>query len=206
MSDPTVAALFVMPDGPYYANIGTIEPWGLPDRDARDYRGPHPVIAHPPCKRWGRYWSGGPSARVRRELGDDDGCFAYALYAVRRWGGIVEHPEASHAWAVHGIARPPKGGGWIEADRLGGRTSCVEQGHYGHRARKATWLYAYRVATPELTWGKAPGRARLDDGCHSAAERASGQGAGRTRITARECAETPPEFARLLIGMVRGRV
>jgi hypothetical protein len=108
----------------------------------------------PPCERWGRYWSGGPSARVRRQLGDDGGCFASALAAVRRWGGVLEHPEASHAWRAHGLIPPLKRGGWSVADDLGGWTCCVEQGHYGHRARKATWLYARGVELPSLTWGR----------------------------------------------------
>ncbi len=100
-----IAALFVMRGGPYYGLPG-VDPWDV-ERDARTYAGPWPVVAHPPCERWGRYWSGGPSARVRRELGDDDGCFASALASVRRWGGVLEHPEASHAWAAHGLLAPP---------------------------------------------------------------------------------------------------
>ena len=135
-----IAALYVAQGGVYY-NRDDVEPWGLPDRDARLYAGPWPVIAHPPCARWGRYWSGGPTARVRRKLGDDDGCFAAALDSVRRWGGVLEHPEASHAWQRFELNAPPRDGGWITADFCGGWTCCVEQGHYGHAARKATWLY-----------------------------------------------------------------
>jgi len=67
-----IAALFVLPDGPY-ADVSGVDCWGQ-DRDARLYNGPYKVIAHPPCERWGRYWFGGPSARVRRVKGDDDGC------------------------------------------------------------------------------------------------------------------------------------
>ena len=63
-----VAALFVETNGIYFG-LPNIDPWDK-QRDARLYPGPHPVIAHPPCERWGRYWSGGPSARVRRRMGD----------------------------------------------------------------------------------------------------------------------------------------
>ncbi len=144
-----IAALFVEEDG-VYAGREDVDAWGI-SRDARLYAGPYPIVAHPPCERWGRYWSGGPSAKVRRKLGDDGGCFASALASVRRWGGVIEHPEATHAWVAHGLPKPPKSGGWIEAP--GGWTCCVEQGHYGHAARKATWLYRTGARPPELIWG-----------------------------------------------------
>lgn len=198
----TVAALYVAPKGTYYG-LPDVEPWGLPERDARDYAGPWPVVAHPPCERWGRYWSGGPSAKVRRELGDDEGCFDAALTAVRRWGGVLEHPEASHAWRVFGITRPPRSGGWIQADDRGGWTCCVEQGHYGHRARKATWLYAVGCDLPALEWGRSRG-IRLDQGFHSADERRRAPSfRPHPRISARECAATPPAFRDVLLGMAR---
>lgn len=62
-----IAALYVLPDGPY-AGLEGVEVWDEA-RDARTYAGPWPVVAHPPCQRWGRYWSGGPSATVRRKAG-----------------------------------------------------------------------------------------------------------------------------------------
>ncbi len=132
-----IAALFVAPGGAYF-DLPGVDPWDQA-RDARRYPGPHAVVAHPPCERWGRYWSGGPSAKVRREKGDDQGCFESALASVRKWGGVLEHPEASSAWDTFGLMRPPKTGGWLRNPI--GWTCCVEQGHYGHRARKATWLY-----------------------------------------------------------------
>ena len=61
---PKIAALYVEKDGPYFG-LPHVDPWPI-ERDARKYRGPFPVVAHPPCERWGRYWSGGPSAKVRR--------------------------------------------------------------------------------------------------------------------------------------------
>src|ERR1700682_4131333 len=84
---PVIAALFVHKGGTYFG-LPNVDPWDKA-RDARKYRGPHRVAAHPPCERWGRYWSGGPSARVRRLLGDDDGCFMAAIEAVRRYGGVL---------------------------------------------------------------------------------------------------------------------
>jgi len=134
-----VAALFVERDGAYYG-LPNVDPWDA-ERDARRYSGPYPVVAHPPCQRWGRFWSGGPNASFPRELGDDKGCFAAALAAVRRWGGILEHPEASHAWAAHGLCRPPIDGTWVAADWLDGFrgwTCCVAQGAYGHLARRGS--------------------------------------------------------------------
>jgi hypothetical protein len=199
-----IAALYVQQGGAYFGLDG-VDPWPE-SRDARLYDGPHPVVAHPPCERWGRYWSGGPSAKVRRIKGDDGGCFAAALSAVRRFGGVLEHPEASAAWPWFGLHKPPKGGGWVVADDLGGWTCCVEQGHYGHRARKATWLYAHGVELPSLRWGKAHGKMRLDEGCHSAVERARLRKAGvvaQKRITGAELAATPVPFRDLLISIAR---
>jgi len=165
-----IAALFVETKG-VYAELPGVDPWDEA-RDARLYAGPHAVVAHPPCQRWGRYWSGGPSVKVRRTLGDDAGCFASALASVRRWGGVLEHPEASHAWRTYGLFAPPRGGGWVVADDCGGWTCCVEQGHYGHPARKATWLYARGVVPPSLKWGRSATSGRkLDLGFHSAEER-----------------------------------
>jgi hypothetical protein len=197
-----IAALFVEPRGSY-ANLPGVELWPE-SRDARKYSGPHRVVAHPPCERWGRYWGGGPSAKEPRFLGDDGRCFAFALRAVREWGGVLEHPEASHAWAHFGILRPPKTGGWLRVD--GGWTCCVEQGHYGHAARKATWLYANVSNPPELIWGPSTGR-RLDEGFHSAAERRAARGAGKKpakRLSARENLATPTEFREVLLSIARG--
>jgi len=204
MSEGMIAALYVLPDGPY-ANQAGIDAWPE-DRDARLYPGPHPVIAHPPCARWGRYWSGGPSARVRRKLGDDAGCFEAAIKAVQQWGGVLEHPEASHAWEAFYVNKPPRSGGWVSAGETGW-TCCVEQGHYGHRARKATWLYACGMAEdslPELTWGPAPSGIRLDQGFHSAEERRRAVRTGITqRLSKRQRALTPDPFRDCLLEIAR---
>lgn len=150
-----IAALFVETDGCYFGLSG-VDAWDIV-RDARRYRGPHRVVAHPPCQRWGRYWHGSTRKPHQFELGADDGCFEFALAAVRAHGGVIEHPCDSKAWAHFDLATPARGGGWIRADDLGGYTCCVDQGHYGHFANKATWLYVCGVDPadlPELIWGK----------------------------------------------------
>lgn len=199
-----IAALYVQRGGCYWDQPG-IDAWDE-ERDARRYAGPWPVVAHPPCERWGRYWFGGPSWRgERKRLGDDGGCFAAALGAVRAWGGVLEHPADSHAWAMFGLNAPPRAGGWVAADWHGGWTCCVEQGAYGHRARKATWLYAVGCDLPSLRWGRASGEfARLDDGFHSTEERRRAVRTGICqRLSRRERAATPIEFRDLLISLAR---
>ena len=114
----------------------------------------------------------------------------------------MEHPELSYAFEEFGLGKPPKSGGWVPACSVPGYICHVEQGHYGHRARKATWLYAHGVKLPEIIWGKAEGKIRLDQGHHSRAERIA-RGEQHRRITARECLSTPPAFAELLLSAAR---
>lgn len=152
-----IAALYVQTNGSYF-DLPDVDPWDEA-RDARQYNGPYPVVAHPPCQRWGKMWFGQPlTVKLtgrRKKKGDDEGCFEAALKAVRQYGGILEHPWGSHAWAHFGLNKPSREGGWIAADMLGGWTCCIEQGRYGHYARKPTLLYAFGVELPELLWGKS---------------------------------------------------
>jgi hypothetical protein len=152
-----IAALYVARGGSYF-NVPGVDPWDEA-RDARLYTGPWPVVAHPPCQRWGKFYAGQPlhikRTGERKTLGDDDGCFESALAAVRTYGGVLEHPRDSHAWKHFGLKKPPRAGGWIKADKYGGWTCCVEQGRYGHYARKPTFLLAYKCVLPELDWGES---------------------------------------------------
>ena len=47
-----IAALFVEKDGCYYG-LPNVDPWDE-ERDAKKYIGFNPVVAHPPCHRWGK--------------------------------------------------------------------------------------------------------------------------------------------------------
>ena len=201
-----IAALYVHDGGPYFGLDG-VDPWSE-SRDARLYAGPRPVVAHPPCERWGNYWDGGPSAKVKRLLGDDGGCFAAALHAVRTWGGVLEHPCNSRAWQWFGMNRPPINGGWVNADFEGGWTCCVSQAKYGHRAEKLTWLYAAKVSDlPVLDWGRVPGICAQDEEYASTRSPAAVAKRGMIeRMGKVERAQTPAAFRDLLISIARSVV
>lgn len=175
----TVAALFCFADGAYSASSG-VEVWDI-RRDARLYAGPHPVVAHPPCRVWSR-------AQPDRSLvGKDGDCFRLALAAVREWGGVLEHPASSAAWTFYGLNKPPMAGGWVNAD-FGGLWTChVEQGHYGHPCRKATWLLAFGCELPSLRWGPSSALVSLASGFRSDKDRS----------------RTPGPFRDLLLAMAR---
>ena len=154
-----IAALYVDPQG-CYSGMPDVGPWGE-DRDARTYPGPHRVVAHPPCQRWGRFWHGSTRKPHQFQLGDDGGCFAAALAVVMRWGGVLEHPAHSKAWDAFGLLKPKTGAGW-QFDAGNGVWVCyVEQGHYGHASRKPTWLLVAGVQPadlPELNWARGAQR------------------------------------------------
>jgi hypothetical protein len=199
-----IAALFVEADG-CYSGLSEIDAWDEA-RDARLYAGPHPVVAHPPCQRWGRFWHGSPRKPHQFKLGDDNGCFKAALSAVREFGGVLEHPADSRAWAHFGLNRPYRGCNWIAADFEGGWTCYVDQGHYGHAAKKPTWLYANGVALADLNRAILP--QRLDPvilarhGYEYARRKGLVSMVGGKRKTEIRNA-TPPLFRDLLISIAR---
>ena len=203
-----VAALFVETGGGYF-NLPDVDPWDR-DRDARNYAGPWPVVAHPPCQRWGKFWAGQPLAikktGIRKIKGDDDGCFLSALNSAREFGGVIEHPWGSAAWSHFNINTPPREGGWIVADFYGGWTCCVEQGRYGHYARKPTLLLAYSVDLPELRWGISEPRldpAVIERMGLERAKRLGELGAKGGGTDSRPRIGTPPEFRDLLLSIAR---
>jgi len=184
-----IAALYVQTGGAYYG-IEDVDPWDEA-RDARLYAGPWPVVAHPPCARWCRL-AGMIEKRYGHARGDDGGCFAAALEAVRTYGGVLEHPARSEAWPAFNLPIPRRGGGWIGSLEDPGWSTWVDQGFYAHALAKGTWLYAVGVPLPELRWGVSPaGRLPHRDPSMSATD--------RTRLTI----PTPPAFRDVLIAMAR---
>lgn len=189
----TVAALYVEADG-VYANLPDVEVWDE-QRDARTYSGPWPVVAHPPCARWCMLASVNEK-RWGATIGDDGGCFAAALEAVERFGGILEHPAYTLAWSRFGLPRPGRHGWTRNFDRPGWSAE-VSQSAYGHEARKRTWLYYVGDTPPVLEWADPEGEGVVGAGVNS------GQSAGRPRLTNRAALATPDAFRDVLIAAAR---
>lgn len=108
------------------------------DRDARTWTGQGPVIAHPPCRGWGRL-----RHMSRPAIGELD-LAHYAVAACRSVGGVLEHPALSTLWASASLPRPGV------RDHFNGWTLPVDQHSFGHRAKKFTWLYICGIEPAEL--------------------------------------------------------
>lgn len=191
-----IAALYVQKAGVYYG-IDDVETWDEA-RDARTYPGPYPVVAHPPCARWCRL-AGLVEARWGHKRGEDGGCFASALSCVRRWGGVLEHPAYSDAWATFGLPKPVQYG-W-QRGICGGWSTYVEQGRYGHPAKKATWLYSFGCVLPTLEWGRVPdGQSKaLVSWCGNHTK----SGDIRPRVGKDAASRSPEPFRDVLLNMAR---
>lgn len=124
----TVAVLFARADSHYKALPGC-DVWDI-ERDARLWPGGCSVIAHPPCRAWGRLRQFAQPRPGEKELA------ILAVANVRRFGGVLEHPAESSLWIDQRLPRPGE-----FPDEFGGWSMKIEQYHWGHRAEKATWLY-----------------------------------------------------------------
>lgn len=200
----TVAALYVDRKGPYPSMPG-VEIWDEA-RDATRYAGPHPVVAHPPCQRWCKLaknvaWRF-PN-RPEMQVGADGGLFAAALAAVRRHGGVLEHPAWSLAWPRFGLLAPPRKG-WARS--LDGEWTCeVAQSAYGHECRKLTWLVLVGAEPPPDTrWDKPRGTRLLTHFAqrHSGDHNDTGRGHD-ARVSGKATHLTPPAFAEFLVSLAR---
>ena len=197
-----VAALFVHPRGPY-SGRPDVDAWTAA-RDARRYSGPWPVVAHPPCARWSAYtFFARGGVKQDKQIGDDGGCFAAALRAVRTWGGVLEHPRYSRAWPAFGIQRPPRGGGWQRLG-CGGWTCEVWQGRYGGKVPKPTWLYYYGARPPApLDWKVATKREAVFTTFYRNDRRRSRR-SGLTLQSTQQRSRTPDRFRDVLLELARG--
>lgn len=182
-----VAVLFVRPDS-IYRTLG-VDCWDA-ERDARNYQGPHPVVAHPPCRGWGSLRAMSHATEDEKALGP------WAVNQIRRWGGVLEHPAYSTLWKATGLPRPGK------TDAHGGYTLDVDQYWWGHRAQKRTWLYVCgcnprNLPAMPIKLGTAP---RVVTNRHGLR---AGQPGYRSEITKRERDATPPELAEWLVELAR---
>ena len=191
-----IAALFVHKDGAYFG-LPTVDPWDK-SRDARTYNGSDPVVAHPPCNLWVRFakinfirWGG-----EHNRPGNDKGCFAAALAAVRRCGGVLEHPAQSYAWRKYELPKP-LGIGWQQTSCEGEWVCEVWQSAYGHAARKRTWLFYKGPRPPEMNWDRPAGTHQI--GFHDQ----RGKARNKPTISGKKASATPMAFLDMLLVLAR---
>lgn len=122
-----VAVLFARADS-VYKSIPGCDVWDI-DRNARMWPGGSPIVAHPPCRAWGRL------RHFAKPRSDEKGLALWAVKQIRAFGGVLEHPVASTLWEAAGLPSPG------DRDEFGGWTLPVYQHWWGHRAEKATILY-----------------------------------------------------------------
>jgi hypothetical protein len=104
---------------------------------------------------------------------------------------------------------PPTSGAWVRSID-GGWTCHVEQFRYGHRARKATWLYAHGATyLPSLRWGSTRRSAsvhgsRVGPGHRVSALQNHGRRApGVKELSKQEASRTPEAFKAQLLAIAR---
>lgn len=186
----TVAALYIDERG-VYPKMPDVECWGV-ERDARLYAGPWSVIAHPPCGPWGEL----------RHLykGNEHDCAGYAIAAVRKFGGVMEHPHKSKFWAVADTPAPGS-----PLDEFGGFTVDVDQVSWGHVARKRTRLYFVRVPRARVTTTMRTGGTPTHwvSGSRNPNQRGGSVPPGIKVCSAEQRRRTPPAFAEWLVMLAR---
>jgi len=184
-----VAALFVRSDSTYKGMPG-VDAYDI-ERDARRWPGGSPVVAHPPCRAWGRLHYFAKPRDDERALGP------WAVDQVREYGGVLEHPEASKLWLYCALPSP-RGG----EDVFGGWTLAITQHWFGHRADKATWLYVVGVGRGDipvmpLQLGRAPRAVSPGGGLRK------GDPFWRPHIRKDEREHTPAALAQWLVELAR---
>lgn len=123
----TIAILFVRPDT-IYRTITGCEIYDE-SRDARTWPGGTQLVAHPPCRAWGRL------RHFANPLPHEMDIARWAVTQVRIYGGVLEHPAGSLLWADQKMATT------ATPDIHRGWTLPIQQLSFGHKARKNTWLY-----------------------------------------------------------------
>lgn len=181
-----VAVLFARADS-NYKTMPECDVYDI-ERDARTYDGPHPVIAHPPCRSWGRLRS------FAKPRADERNLARLAVGLVREFGGVLEHPAGSSLWAAQKLPRPG------QRDEYGGWTLAAPQKWWGHRAEKNTWFYIIGCEPGEIP--EMPlvlGEATHTIGLYSGRDKLK----CRPEIGKAEREHTPPQLCKWLVELAR---
>ena len=178
----TVAALFVRADS-CYKQMLDVDCFDMV-RDARLWPGGCPVVAHPPCRAWGRL------VHMANPRPDEKDLARWAVAQAREWGGVLEHPNASKLWADQYLPMPGNG-----KDEFGGWTLPIFQQWFGHRAEKSTLLYIVGCDPCDLP--------PIPYIASSKARQHRDHPQFRPEVSKAEREHTPPELAAWLVELAR---
>jgi len=190
MKIPHVTVLFARCDSNYKL-IPTTDVWDA-QRNALFADEGLPVIAHPPCRAWGRL-----KHFAKPRAGEKD-LALWAIDRIRMYGGVLEHPAHSSLWKEKPLPFPG------QIDDWGGWTLEVEQFWWGHRAQKKTWLYIVGAGTAEIPaipirLGNPECVIRFDMRRSDGTRIRKGDSDYRSRLGPAEREHTPPAFAKWLL-------
>lgn len=190
----TVAVLYARADSNYKMLPGT-DVWDAA-RDARLWPGGAPVVAHPPCRAWGRF------KHFAKPRPDEKALALHAVAMVREWGGVLEHPKDSALWPELGLPAPG------QRDEYGGWTLPVFQSWWGHLAEKATKLYVcgcnpLDVPPMPMMLGEAPKVIAQMRTMKDGSRLKKGMPGWRPEVSKAQREHTPPEFAAWLCELAR---
>jgi hypothetical protein len=110
------------------------------ERDARTWPGGSRCVAHPPCKPWSRHCRHQAKfEQAEMDLGP------WCVEALRKFGGILEHPAGSLLFAHCALPRPGQTNGqcW---------TASVWQAWWGYPMKKETWLCFFGIPRDLVTY------------------------------------------------------
>jgi len=164
-----------------YLSLGC-DCWDI-SRDARNYSGTDPVIAHPPCRTWSKMKS------LAKPNPDETQLALKAIEIVRNNGGVLEHPKNSGLFTQGHLPLPG------HFDKYGGYSICVDQFWWDHLCKKPTMLYIVGVKQSDLP----PIPYNLNCVTRFIASSKATKGTRMKHISKKGRSATPVKFAKWLI-------
>lgn len=115
-----MVSILCVQKGSNYYSIPGLDLWDI-ERDAYQYQGNNPVIAHPPCAQWSKMRAFSKPDQRQKDL-------AFFCYEkVKQNGGILEHPVGSLFFKSVDLSK--------------GKLYKVFQSDFGFQSQKATLLW-----------------------------------------------------------------
>ena len=181
-----VAVLFARANS-IYKSMANTDVWDI-ERDARKWGGGSPIVAHPPCRAWGRL------SHMAKPRYDEKALATWSIDKIRQYGGVLEHPASSKLWLEYMLPEPN------QIDEFGGYTLVVSQWWWGHKALKNTRLYICGVKPADLP--VIPYLMGTPDFVIASSIR-GGKSAGKHWCSMAEREMTPPLFAQWLVDVAK---